>query len=66
ARQERISGTIEAGQRADLVAFAGDVLAADPHDLEEGEAIFTMVAGRLVHGPEELQLGTARSFGGWT
>jgi predicted amidohydrolase YtcJ len=66
ARQERISGTIEAGQRADLVAFAGDVLAADPHDLEEGEAIFTMVAGRLVHGPEELQLGAARSFGGWT
>jgi predicted amidohydrolase YtcJ len=66
ARQERISGTIEAGQRADLVAFAGDVLAADPHDLEGGEAIFTMVAGRLAHGPEELHLDAARSFGGWT
>jgi predicted amidohydrolase YtcJ len=66
ARQERISGTIEPGQRADLTAFAGDVLAADPADLEGGEAIFTMVAGRLAHGPDELHVEAARSFGGWT
>jgi predicted amidohydrolase YtcJ len=66
ARQERVSGTIEPGQRADLTAFAGDVLAADPHDLEGGEAIFTMVAGRLAHGPDELHVPAARSFGGWT
>jgi len=66
ARQERVSGTIEPGQRADLTAFAGDVLAADPADLEGGEAIFTMVAGRLAHGPDELEVPTARSFGGWT
>jgi predicted amidohydrolase YtcJ len=66
ARQERISGTIEPSQRADLTAFAGDVLAADPADLEGGEAIFTMVAGRLAHGPDELAVPAARSFGGWT
>ena len=66
ARQERISGTIEPGQRADLTAFGGDVLAADPDDLEGGEAIFTMVAGRLAHGPDELNVPAARSFGGWT
>jgi predicted amidohydrolase YtcJ len=66
ARQERISGTVEPGQRADLTAFAGDVLAADPAELEGGEAIFTMVAGRLAHGPDELHLPAARSFGGWT
>jgi predicted amidohydrolase YtcJ len=66
ARQERVSGTIEPGQRADLTAFAGDVLAADPADLEGGEAIFTMVAGRLAHGPDELAVPAARSFGGWT
>jgi predicted amidohydrolase YtcJ len=66
ARQERTSGTIEPGQRADLTAFAGDVLAADPADLEGGEAIFTMVGGRLAHGPDELNLPAARSFGGWT
>jgi predicted amidohydrolase YtcJ len=66
ARQERISGTIEPGQRADLTAFGGDVLAADPADLEGTEAIFTMVAGRLAHGPDELHLPAARSFGGWT
>jgi predicted amidohydrolase YtcJ len=56
ARQERVSGTIEPGQRADLTAFAGDVLAADPSELEGGEAIFTMVAGRLAHGPDELEV----------
>jgi predicted amidohydrolase YtcJ len=66
ARQEQVSGTIEPGQRADLTAFAGDVLAADPHDLEGTEAVFTMVAGRLAHGPDELGVPTARSFGGWT
>jgi predicted amidohydrolase YtcJ len=66
ARQERVSGTIEAGMRADLTAFPGDVLAADPRDLEDGEAIFTMVAGRLAHGPAELGVPAARSLGGWT
>jgi predicted amidohydrolase YtcJ len=66
ARQERVSGTIEPGQRADLTAFPGDVLAADPAELEGGEAIFTMVAGRLAHGPDELGVPAARSFGGWT
>jgi predicted amidohydrolase YtcJ len=66
ARQERVSGTIEAGQRADLTAFPGDVLAADPRDLEGTDAIFTMVAGRLAHGPTELGVPAAASFGGWT
>jgi predicted amidohydrolase YtcJ len=66
ARQEQVSGTIQPGQRADLTAFAGDVLAADPAELEDGEAIFTMVAGRLAHGPDELHVEAARSFGGWT
>jgi predicted amidohydrolase YtcJ len=66
ARQEQVSGTIQPGQRADLTAFGGDVLAADPAELEGGEAIFTMVAGRLAHGPDELAVEAARSFGGWT
>jgi hypothetical protein len=42
------------------------VLAADPRGLEGTEAIFTMVAGRLAHGPEQLHVPAARSFGGWT
>jgi predicted amidohydrolase YtcJ len=64
ARQERVSGTIEAGQRADLTAFPGDVLAADPRDLEGAEAIFTMVTGRLAHGPDDLAVPAARGYGG--
>ena len=66
ARQERTSGRIEVGQRADLAAFAGDALAADPRSLEGGEAILTLVAGRLAHGPEELRLAEAQERGGWT
>jgi predicted amidohydrolase YtcJ len=66
ARQERTSGRIEVGLQADLTAFAGDVLADDPRSLEGGEAIFTMAAGRLAHGPDELAAPAAGERGGWT
>ena len=54
ARQERVTGRIQPGQRADLTAFPGDVLATDPRKLVGQDAILTLVAGRLAHGPEEL------------
>jgi predicted amidohydrolase YtcJ len=66
ARQEQATGRIAPGQRADLTAFGGDVLATDPRKLRRAEAVFTMVGGKLAHGPEELCLETAFSFGGWT
>src|SRR6266542_3380157 len=66
ARQERTTGRIHAGQRADLTAFPGDVLAVDPSKLEQVDAVFTMVGGRLAHGHEELAMDAAFSFGGWT
>jgi predicted amidohydrolase YtcJ len=66
ARQERSTGRIRPGQRADLTAFPGDVLAADPSKLAQVDAVFTMVGGRVVHGPEELATDAAFSFGGWT
>jgi predicted amidohydrolase YtcJ len=66
ARQERTTGRIRTGQRADLTAFPGDVLSADPSKLAPVEALFTMVGGRLTHGPEELAMEAAFSFGGWT
>ena len=47
-------------------SFGNFVRAASVDDLEDGEAIFTMVAGRLAHGPDELGVPAARSFGGWT
>jgi predicted amidohydrolase YtcJ len=64
ARQERTTGRIQPGQRADLTAFPGDVLATDPGKLEQVDAVFTMVGGRLAHGPEELAVEVASSFGG--
>jgi len=66
ARQERTTGRIRPGQRADLTAFPGDVTAIDPGKLEQVDAVFTMVGGRLAHGPEELAVDAAFSFGGWT
>jgi hypothetical protein len=59
ARQERVTGRIHPGQRADLAVFPGDVLAGDPARLRCTEAVATMVAGRLAHGPDELALETA-------
>jgi predicted amidohydrolase YtcJ len=66
ARQERTTGRIRPGQRADLTAFPGDALAIDPSKLEQVDAVFTMVGGRLAHGPEDLAMEVAFSFGGWT
>jgi predicted amidohydrolase YtcJ len=66
ARQEKTSGRIRCGLRADLTAFPGDVLAMDPSKLERVDAVFTMVGGRLAHGPGELAMDAAFSFGGWT
>ncbi len=60
ARQERLSGRLAPGQRADLTAFAGDVLATDPAKLVGAEALCTLVAGRLVHGPAELAVPGAK------
>jgi predicted amidohydrolase YtcJ len=59
ARQEQATGRIVPGQRADLTAFPGDALAADPRRLEGTEAVFTMVGGHLAHGPEDLCLESA-------
>ena len=59
ARQERVTGRIHPGQRADLAVFPGDVLAGDPARLRCTEAVATLVAGRLAHGPDELALETA-------
>ena len=56
ARQERVTGRVHPGQRADLAVFPGDVLAGDPARLRCTEAVATMVAGRLAHGPDELAL----------
>jgi predicted amidohydrolase YtcJ len=59
ARQERVTGRIHPGQRADLAVFPGDVLAGDPARLRCTEAVATLVGGRLAHGPDELALPSA-------
>ena len=62
-RQERVSGRIRPGLRADLTAFPGDVLAADPRKLQCSEALFTLVNGTLAHGPAELAVESAIHLG---
>jgi predicted amidohydrolase YtcJ len=54
-----VTGRIHPGQRADLAVFPGDVLAGDPARLRCTEAVATLVAGRLAHGPAALAVETA-------
>jgi predicted amidohydrolase YtcJ len=66
ARQERSTGRIQPGQRADLTAFSGDVLAGDPRKRTCSDALLTLVGGRLVHGPDAAALETAGPGGDGT
>lgn len=58
ARQDRFTGTVRAGSRADLVAFEGDPYAAD--DPRGARCVLTLVQGRVVHGDAPLPPGPRR------
>jgi predicted amidohydrolase YtcJ len=63
ARQELATGRIQPGQRADLTAFPGDVLAGDPRHRTPSEALLTLVAGRLAHGTAAAAVPSAGQHG---
>lgn len=52
ARQERLSGIVRAGRRADITAWEGDPYAAD--DPRDARCVLTLVAGRVAHGVAPL------------
>ncbi|MDP9021287.1 MAG: amidohydrolase family protein [Actinomycetota bacterium] len=52
ARQDRVSGVVRAGMRADLAAWEGDPFEAD--DPRGARCVLTIVRGRVTHGEAPL------------
>lgn len=48
-RQERITGSLEAGKRADLIILDRDIFADDPFDLQRTQVLATYLDGRAVY-----------------
>jgi hypothetical protein len=49
ARQDRTTGSLEVGKRADLVVLDRDITAIDPATLDDTEVLATWVDGKLVY-----------------
>jgi predicted amidohydrolase YtcJ len=52
-RQERMSGSLESGKRADLVVLDRDIFALDPARLHETRVLQTYLDGKLVFAAEQ-------------
>jgi hypothetical protein len=51
-KQDKTTGSLEVGKRADLVVLDRDILTIDPDRIGETKVLFTYLDGRLVHsGP---------------
>jgi predicted amidohydrolase YtcJ len=48
-KQDKISGSLEAGKRADLVVLDRDILTIDPENIQDTKVLATYLDGRLVY-----------------
>jgi predicted amidohydrolase YtcJ len=48
-KQDKTTGSLEAGKRADLVVLLRDILSVDPETIEDTKVLATYLDGRLVH-----------------
>jgi len=51
SHEENVKGSITVGKLADLVVLSRDIRAIPPAELLETEVRYTIVGGRIVHGP---------------
>ena len=52
AFEEKLKGSIEAGKLADLVVWSQDLYSITPEDMDELEALTTIVGGKIVYEKE--------------
>lgn len=51
-KQDRITGSLEVGKRADIAVLDRDILSIDPDTINQTKVLYTYLDGRLVHsGP---------------
>ena len=48
-KQDKTTGSLEAGKRADLVVLDRDILTIDPETIDQTTVLATYLDGRLVH-----------------
>ena len=48
-KQDKTTGSLEAGKRADLVVLDRDILTIDPETIDQTKVLATYLDGRLVH-----------------
>ena len=48
-KQDKITGSLEVGKRADLVVLDRDMLTVDPESIEDTKVLATYLDGRLVY-----------------
>jgi predicted amidohydrolase YtcJ len=51
-KQDKITGSLEAGKRADLVVLDRDILTVDPETIEDTKVLATYLDGRLVYSTQ--------------
>jgi predicted amidohydrolase YtcJ len=51
-KQEKTTGSLEVGKRADLVVVDRDILTIDPETIQDAKVLATYLDGRLVHSAE--------------
>ena len=51
-KQDKITGSLEVGKRADLIVLDRDILTIDPETIQDTQVLATYLDGRLVHSAQ--------------